>query len=76
MTEDAITAIEVYSDTSTLNSNDLTDFLFNLRNIASRKRLDFDQSNALSDTDYYNSTGLRYEECDTFAECVRDEIRS
>lgn len=73
----ATNAIEVKSDYSRFSDETFCELLGKLlRSVAARKGLDFDYPPALTDSDYYNLIGLKKDQFNAVANCIKKRIKS
>lgn len=59
---------------SDLNASDIMELLNGLRKQARKKGLDFDDSSAMIDEDYYRLTGLAKKQFDYVVDLVKEKI--
>ncbi|KYN16531.1 hypothetical protein ALC57_11215, partial [Trachymyrmex cornetzi] len=76
LTKEATNDIEVKSDYSTFSDETLCELLGNLRSVAAGKGFDFDYPPALTNSDYYNLTGLKKDQFNFVANCIKKHIKS
>lgn len=74
LSEDAMKSLKVFSESTVIPVKELESLMQEVRKIALKKALDFDNPTCLSDNDYYQLTGISRNDFEIMANSIKNSI--